>query len=78
MPDIITKILFTGEKTMKLVLNIVAILLLLTGSGWFLQGIGVLPGSFMSGAPEWAVIGGVCIVAAVGLLVFNTRRKKVA
>ncbi len=34
---------------MRITLNIVAILLVLAGATWFLQGINVLPGSFMTG-----------------------------
>lgn len=35
----------------------------ITGVVWFLQGINLLPGSFMTGQPEWAVAG----VAAVSI-----------
>lgn len=42
--------------------------LLLTGLVWFLQGIGTLKGSGMTGHGEWSVIGGVLIVVAIGLL----------
>ncbi len=40
----------------------------LVGAGliWLLQGLRVLPGSFMTGSPTWAVLG----VMAVGLGVF--------
>lgn len=37
-------------------------LMLLTGVVWLLQGLGFLPGSFMTGQPEWAVAGGLSIV----------------
>lgn len=37
----------------------------LVGLTFLLQGIGVLPGSVMSGDPFWAVVGGVMIVAAL-------------
>jgi hypothetical protein len=64
---------------MKIVLNIVAVLLLLIGSIWFLQGINVLPGSFMTGQMRWAVRGGILVVAGiVGLLYANRRRKSAA
>jgi hypothetical protein len=33
----------------KIVLNVIAILLILSGGIWFLQGINILPGSFMTG-----------------------------
>lgn len=39
------------------VLLTLAVLCDLTGAVWFLQGIGVLPGSFMSGDIVWAAIG---------------------
>jgi len=60
---------------MKIFLNIVAVLLILVGVGWFLQGINVLPGSIMSGQIEWAVYGGIAAAAGIGLLVFANRHK---
>jgi uncharacterized membrane protein len=44
-----------------------AVVLLLIGLVWTLQGIGILKGSFMTGARFWEGIGLVCIVAAVGI-----------
>ena len=60
---------------MKLVLNIISVLLILAGSVWFLQGINVLPGSFMTGDPQWSIYGGIAIVLGAGLLWFANRRK---
>ena len=60
---------------MKIFLNIIAALLTLLGIGWFLQGINVLPGSFMSGQIQWAIYGGIAFVGGIGLLVFANRRK---
>lgn len=40
----------------------------LAGAVFFLQGIDVLGGSFMSGSARWAVIGAVLVAAGVGLL----------
>ncbi len=60
---------------MKIVLNIVGVLLVLIGGIWFLQGINVLPGSFMTGQMRWAVRGGILVVAGiVGLLYANRKR----
>lgn len=59
---------------MKKVLNVIAVLLILGGGVWFLQGINVLPGSFMTGQIEWAIYGGLAILMGVGLLVVNRRR----
>ena len=60
---------------MKTFLNIIAVLLILVGGGWFLQGINVLPGSFMTGQIEWAVFGGMAAIAGIVLLVFANRHK---
>jgi len=51
---------------MRIVLNVVGVLLMLTGAVWFLQGINVLPGSFMTGQMRWAIYGGLAFVAGVG------------
>lgn len=40
---------------LKILFNIIAVLLILAGGVWFLQGINVLPGSFMTGQPQWAL-----------------------
>jgi len=60
---------------MKIVLNIIGVLLLLPGITFFLQGINVLPGSVMTGQIKWAVIGGILIVIAAGLLWWTNRKK---
>lgn len=60
---------------MKIVLNVIGVLLVLPGIVWFLQGIGVLPGSIMTGEIQWAIIGGILIVIGVGLLWFANRRR---
>lgn len=52
---------------MKIILNSVSVLLILAGGTFFLQGINVLPGSYMTGDPKWAVIGGLMVVIAIGL-----------
>ena len=60
---------------MKNVLAGLAAVLMFFGGVWFLQGIGVLPGSFMTGQTRWAVIGGVAFVVGLALLVAARRRK---
>jgi hypothetical protein len=59
---------------MKLVLNIVGGLMILVGIVWFLQGINILPGSFMTGQSQWAVAGAGMLIAGGVLLYFNNRR----
>ena len=63
---------------MRIVLNIVCVVLVLLGSVWFLQGINVLPGSFMSGETRWAVRGGILVFAGVAGLVWTNRKRKIA
>jgi len=63
---------------MKWVLNIVGVLLSLMGAVWFLQGINVLPGSFMTGQTQWAIYGAIAVLVGIGLLVFANRRGKAA
>ena len=60
---------------MRIALSIVGALLVLSGGVWFLQGINVLPGSFMTGQIRWAVYGGLAVVAGVVLLLLNWRRR---
>jgi hypothetical protein len=59
---------------MKIVLSSVGILLVLAGGIWFLQGINLLPGSFMTGDLRWSLNGGLAIVIGAGLLWFANRR----
>ena len=56
---------------MKTSLSIAGVLLILTGTVWFLQGMNVLPGSFMTGQTRWAVIGAISFVVGIGSLVFS-------
>jgi len=59
----------------KTVVKILAVILILVGIVWFLQGINVLPGSFMTGQLRWALYGGVSIIVGIILLVVARRRK---
>jgi hypothetical protein len=61
---------------MKIVLNIVGGLLVLMGTIWFLQGINVLPGSFMTGQIRWAVRGGIAAVVGIALLLWANRKQQ--
>jgi hypothetical protein len=60
---------------MRIVLSIFGVLFILAGGTWFLQGINVLPGSFMTGQIQWAIYGAIAVVVGVGILVFANRRK---
>jgi len=56
-------------------LIVFAILFDLTGIVWILQGIGVLPGSFMTGQIVWAAIGAVLLFVS-GLLLWAAFRPR--
>ena len=60
---------------MRIALNVAGALFLLMGCVWFLQGINILPGSFMSGQTKWAIIGAVLLIAGIGLLIAANRRR---
>jgi hypothetical protein len=60
---------------MRIAFNVVGILCLLSGGVWFLQGINIIPGSFMTGQTKWAVYGGLLLVAGIGLLIVANRRR---
>ena len=60
---------------MRILLTVLGALLILAGGVWFLQGINVLPGSFMTGQIEWAIYGGLAVVIGIGLLVYANRRR---
>ena len=49
------------------------VLLLLTGIVWILQGVGILPGSVMTGQIFWAGAGVVALIAGAALCVAGLR-----
>ena len=61
---------------MKWILNIIGVLFILAGGVWFFQGIGVLPGSIMSGQIQWAVYGGAAALIGIVLILFANRPRK--
>jgi hypothetical protein len=62
-----------SSRDVRIALNILGALLTLLGTIWFLQGINILPGSFMTGQIRWAVYGGIAVVIGIGLLVKANR-----
>jgi hypothetical protein len=59
----------------KITIQVFSVLLFLTGFVFFLQGINVLPGSYMTGDPQWAINGGIIMAVAIGLFFWVNRRK---
>ena len=64
------------NSALKIALSLVGVLMILMGFIWFLQGINILPGSFMTGQIKWAINGAIGAVIGAALLFFVNRRKK--
>lgn len=60
---------------MRIGMNILGVLCLVIGTVWFLQGINILPGSFMTGQTKWAVYGAVTALVGIAALARANRRK---
>jgi hypothetical protein len=58
---------------MKSASSILGVLIFLVGLVWFLQGINILPGSYMTGDPQWAVNGSIAMLVGAGMYVFAKR-----
>ena len=58
---------------MRLVGSVAGVLLALIGCVWFLQGINVLPGSFMTGQTKWAIYGVITLVIGLAVLWLSRR-----
>lgn len=48
---------------------------IILGGLWVLQGIGILGGSFMTGQPRWAMIGGVLLIAGLVMCAYAARNR---
>ena len=53
---------------------IAGVLVALAGVIWFLQGVGLVRGSFMTGSTLWMLIGAGCVVIGVAVAVTGRRR----
>ena len=62
------------NSIVKNILKIFAILLMLMGGIWALQGINILPGSYMTGNPQWAINGAISVLVGAGLFWFANRK----
>jgi hypothetical protein len=60
---------------MKASFNIVGGMLVILGAIWLLQGINVLPGSFMTGQTQWAVYGGIAVAVGISLILASNRKR---
>jgi hypothetical protein len=63
------------NSILKTILIIFAVLLILAGGVWTLQGLRILPGTFMRGNPHWVINGAIIVLVGAGLLWFANRKK---
>jgi hypothetical protein len=61
---------------MKISLNLLGSVLVFMGCIWILQGVNILPGSFMTGQIRWATYGAIAVAVGVALLLWANRRRK--
>jgi hypothetical protein len=62
------------NSIIKTFLNFFAVLLMLAGGVWTLQGLNLLPGTFMRGNPQWVINGTITVMIGVGLFWFVNRK----
>jgi len=60
----------------RLLLILVGLLLVVVGLIWFLQGLGIMGGSPMSGITLWAVVGPIVGLVGLWLLWLGVRRAR--
>ncbi len=63
-------------KILKIIVTVFGVLVLLMGMIWFLQGINILPGSFMTGQSQWAINGGIAMLMGAALIVAANWKRK--
>jgi hypothetical protein len=59
---------------LKNILKVFAVLLMIAGVIWALQGLNILPGTFMRGDPQWVINGAIIAVVGAGLFWFSNRK----
>ena len=56
--------------------RIAGVVLFVVGVIWIGQGIGAIHGSFMTGRPLWAALGGVALIAGVALMAWAAAMRR--
>ena len=61
---------------MKIIVGILGVIIAIVGITWFLQGINVLPGSFMTGQTQWAIYGVITFAIGAAMALYGRRPPK--
>ncbi len=59
---------------MRVLWTLIGIVVTVIGIVFFVQGIGILAGSFMTGQIPWAVFGAILILVGIGLILYINNR----
>jgi hypothetical protein len=59
---------------LKIIIKVLAVLLMVAGLVWALQGLNILPGTFMRGDPQWIINGAITALIGAGLFWFSNRK----
>jgi hypothetical protein len=62
-----------GENMKRRALSIVGAIIALFGLVWLLQGVGVLPGSVMSGSQFWEIAGAITFIVGLAIITYSLR-----
>jgi hypothetical protein len=62
------------NSTVKTILKAFSVLLMLAGVIWAMQGLNLLPGTFMRGDPQWIINGAATVLVGIGLFWFTNRK----
>ena len=63
-----------NSRGARVALIVVGVIALVTGGVWVGQGVGLIPGSFMTGDKTWLAIGLVVVLVGIILVAVGVRR----
>jgi hypothetical protein len=68
----------TFKTVMRVVSTLIGLLMIAMGGIWILQGLNIafLEGSFMAGAPQWAVYGAVLALVGIAQVIWSNTRQR--
>jgi hypothetical protein len=66
------------NTVMQVVSTLLGVLMVCMGGIWVLQGLNIafLEGSFMAGAPQWAVYGAILALFGIGQVLWSVTRRR--
>ena len=66
---------YMNSRAARMALVVIGVIALLVGAVFAGQGIGLIPGSFMTGSRTWLDIGVIVAIVGIVLIVLGVRRK---